>query len=401
MHQFSLRRHGLLTSVGLAAVLSVSGPALSQERSGLRMPQTFVTDDGTNAQDSYTNSDAGTSTLSTDGAVETVIERYPNGAAKIQRGVTLDADGNYVNHGPWRMFSTNGNVLAEGQYNMGERVGTWTRYHAKGESPIINEFPFNRFKPPFVSTANFTDGQMDGEWLIVDADERKCMQISIKMGERHGPAITWLPTGKTFRQATYDQGVPIGDVMEINNKTGELERSASYVDGRKVVTKASHHVQRKQKKTEAMYLAATTVQKTPDDFWTLRLATYASEGKDLRHGPAKAWYENGKQRLEGFYQQDKKNGTFTYWHPNGQTAATGEFKDDQFHGMWVWYYENGQKSSIGKYDSGAQLGEWRWWSEDGRLTKHKSYDGTERVSATKPETFELGFAPTEADTVVK
>ncbi len=400
MFSFSLYRHCLLASAGLAALLGFTNCAFADDGVNLQLPPFYLNEEATGG-DQVQAENGNTPILSTDGAIEIVRERFANGGVKVERGVTLDAEGNYVNHGAWRMFATDGKVVAEGQYDMGKRVGVWTRYHARGDSPVLGEFPLNRFKTPFVSTANFTEGVMDGEWLLVDAEEHKCMQVSIKMGQRHGPVITWLPTGKTYRQATYDQGVPVGDVLEVNSKSGELERTASYVAGRKVVSKTAHYDGGRQKKSEAMYLAATTIQKSPDDFWNLRLAEYVSEGQDLRHGPAKAWYENGKQRLEGFYQHDKKSGTFTYWHQNGQVAATGEFKDDQFHATWVWFHENGLKSSIGRYDNGVQLGEWRWWNEDGRLAKNREYDGTEPLSPDTQDAIEIGQAPTDAETFVR
>lgn len=393
-------RNSLIGWIGLATTFTVNAASRAEDQPQLRMPQAFLSPSQSVVATDITPEVGERSVLSTDGAIEIVRERYPDGSVKIERGVTLDAAGNYVNHGGWRMLTNQGNVVAEGQYDLGKRVGVWTRFYGRNESPVFDEFPFNRFKAPFVATANYTDGMMDGEWLIVDSEDHKCMQISLKMGQRHGPAITWLPNGKTFRQATYDLGVPVGDVLEMNNKTGELERSATYMDGRRVITKTTHYERSRQKKTEAMYLAAKSVQKSPDDFWNLRFAEYSTEGKDLRHGPAKAWFENGKQRLEGYYQQDMKCGTFTYWHPNGQVAASGEFKNDQFHGMWVWYHENGLKSSIGKYDSGALVGDWRWWNDEGRLTKNKTYDGSEHIAA-KPGSSELEQIPTETDTALR
>jgi antitoxin component YwqK of YwqJK toxin-antitoxin module len=280
---------------------------------------------------------------------------------------------------------------------MAQRVGLWTRWHGRNESQVFNEFPFERFKAPFMSQATFADGQMDGEWLITDASERKVMQIALKSGKRNGPAITWLPTGKTYRQATYDQGVPVGDVLEISNKTGELVRADSYIDGRKVVTKTTYYTTRDKKKTENMYLASTTTEQTPDDYWNFRLATYRSDGKDLKHGAAKAWYASGKPQFDGFYQYDKRAGTFTYWHENGQVAASGEYKDDRAEGIWVWWHPNGQKSAVGKYQAGALMGEWRWWNEDGRLTKQHEYDGSESITAQDEDAYDIGQQPDEAD----
>jgi antitoxin component YwqK of YwqJK toxin-antitoxin module len=381
----------------LAIALAVQLPGLAQQRAQLQMPESFPNSSTNEGQDLARYQSVGGA-----GEVEIVRERYPDGKVRIERQVTQDEQGNYVNHGAWKMLTSQGEVSAEGQYNMGQRVGLWIRWHGRNDSPLFNEFPFNRFEPPYRSQANFTDGQLDGDWLISDAKDRKVMQISLKNGHRHGPAVTWLPTGKTFRQATYDQSVPVGDVLEADAKTGELKRAESYVDGRKVITRTAYHNgNRQKKKSESLYLAATTIQQSPDEYWNFRLAKYTSEGKDLKHGPSKAWFANGRQQFDGFYQLGQRSGAFTYWHENGQVAATGEYKDDRPEGIWVWWHPNGQKSAIGKYEEGALIGEWRWWSEDGKLTKQHEYDGSESITSQEDDTFDIGARPDEAESEVR
>jgi antitoxin component YwqK of YwqJK toxin-antitoxin module len=258
---------------------------------------------------------------------------------------------------------------------MGSRVGSWTRWHGRAESENLKKFPFNRFREPFGSQVNFTNGVMDGDWVIVDGEHNRCHLVSMKMGKRHGPTITWLPSGKIYSQWTFDQGVPVGEVLQAN-ENGELQQSQTYLDGRRIVTKTDYHNTRgRQKKIEEMYLAATTVQATPDDFWNLRFATYKSEGEDLRHGPSKAWFPNGAKQVEGQYDHGKQVGRFTYWFPNGQIAQAGEFRDNQRDGVWAWWHGNGQKRVLGSYENDKAVGEWRWWGADGRLTKHEAMEG--------------------------
>jgi antitoxin component YwqK of YwqJK toxin-antitoxin module len=380
------------------------GLLLAEDGLQLRVPQSFSAASPASDANQYSAA-AGEHTRAID-EVEVVRERHPDGSIKVERQVTLDADGNYVNHGAWKLWSSNGTVVAEGQYDMGKRVGSWTRWLGKNESTAFNQFPFNRFKPPFASQAIFNNGVMDGEWLIVDADSRKVMQVSLSEGKRNGLVMTWLPNGKTYRQASYDQGVPVGDVMEADSKTSELKRIATYIDGRRIVTKTAHYNNRSRnrkgeapKKSEEMFLAATTVETKPDNFWNVQLAEYGPQGKDLRHGPSKMWFENGKTQVDGFYQNDQRSGTFTYWYANGQVAATGEFSEDRPNDIWVWWHENGQKAAIGKYRAGALVDEWRWWSEDGKLAQQKVYNGTEAVSATPQDVLELGRAPKDGQSV--
>jgi antitoxin component YwqK of YwqJK toxin-antitoxin module len=316
------------------------------------------------------------------GEIELVRERYADGKVRIERQVTLNNDGNYVNHGAWKMYSPAGDVVAEGQYNFGERNGMWTRWNARKDSPMLSEFPFRDFKAPFMSQATFNNGKLEGDWIIADTNDRKALMISFKNGLRNGPATTWLPTGKILSQTTYEDGIPVGDLLEANKTTGELARTATFEGGRKVTTKTNYYPgSQRAKKSEISYLAAKTVETSPDDFWAIRAAKYGAEGDDLRHGSMKSWYANGKPEMDGSYEHGKKAGTFTFWHENGQVAATGEYKADVAEGTWVWWHNNGQKSAIGKYTGGTLIGEWRWWNDAGKLTKQQTYSGAESASA--------------------
>jgi antitoxin component YwqK of YwqJK toxin-antitoxin module len=394
MNCFSPRSGWIAGSVPAAiCAMGIGFNVMAAEQSPLKMPRNYAEAGPVAAHEpTAIHTDLGVM-----GEIELVRERYPDGAIKIERQTTLDRDGNYVNHGAWKMFTPKGDVIAEGQYQFGQRTGLWIRWHGRNDSPLFNEFPFNQFKAPYMSQASFTNGVLDGEWIITDASDHKCSQISLKNGKRHGMAITWLPNGKVLRQATYEDGVPVGELLEANSRTGELERAATFVEGRRLITRTTEYPGRQQKKTETTYLAAPTVEQSSDEFWNVRMAKYATEGSDLRHGLARAWYANGQPEQEGAYQYGKKTGTFTFWHENGQVAATGEYRDDQPVGLWVWWHENGQKSAIGRYQRGLLTGEWRWWDEAGKLTKQHIYDGTESADAQSEKTYEVSERDTSDD----
>jgi antitoxin component YwqK of YwqJK toxin-antitoxin module len=310
---------------------------------------------------------------------EIFTERYPDGSVRIEREVSLDTDGNYVNHGPYRLWSRNGDLIAEGDYDMGKRVGVWTRWADRKESPLLNEPSFKKFSAPFLSQASFVDGIVDGEWLIFDANQRKCSQISIKQGKRHGLALLWTPNGNIIQQSSYENGMPQGDVLKLKGDKGVLSRVKVYLDGREVINEKTNFPRTKVTKTEANYLAAPTVQTKPDDFWNIRFATYKSDGKVLRHGEWKTWRTDGKLQLSGQYARDQKVGHFVYWHTNGQISAEGEFYNDKHEGDWVWWHSNGQKAVSGSFQNGTLVDQWYWWNKSGQLTKQIRHDGTKTM----------------------
>ena len=312
---------------------------------------------------------------------EVFVERFPDGKIKVEREVTLDAEGNYVNHGPWRMWDQAGKLLAEGSYSYGQRTSIWTRWYDRGDSPMLNQQPFRRFKAPFLSQANYENGIMNGEWSLFDAEQNRCCQLSISHGKRDGLSLFWLPDGTVLEQSLYEQGVPTGDVLQLNAKTGKLARAKRFLNGRELIVKKSTHRRGNQVKFEGNYLAPTSVQTAEDDFWNLKFAKYEPKGKELRHGRWQEWYSNSQPKMSGQYDHNKRVGKFSYWHPNGQKAAEGEYLNDKHDDTWVWWHQNGQKSVTGNFQKGLLVDQWRWWAENGKLTKSTLQDGTQVFEA--------------------
>jgi antitoxin component YwqK of YwqJK toxin-antitoxin module len=305
-------------------------------------------------------------------SIETVRERYSDGHVKIEREVTLDSAGNYVNHGAWRMWDPAGKLIAEGRYDMGQRDGLWKRTHTRDDSPVLEEFPFSKFTAPFDSQATFVAGQLESDWVIRDAEGRQCSQVSLVHGKRHGKAMLWQPDGQVYREAAFLQGVANGDVLQ-RDAGGQLITVATYVDGHQLVNNVTYFPESEVKETEGSSLAALSTETSPDDFWNLRFADYATQGEDQRHGSFKQWYVNGQLKLEGNFQFDHESGPFVWRHANGQKAVEGEFVDGQQDGRWVWWYANGQKASLGEYHYGTMVSTWRQWDTEGRLVQTKEF----------------------------
>src|SRR6478735_10050670 len=153
--------------VALAISMGLNSAAPAEEHGKLRVPATLplpLLSDISATDYAEVKAEPGVT-----GEVELVRERYLDGKVRIERQVTLNNDGNYVNHGAWKMYSEAGDVIAEGQYTFGERTGLWTRWNGRSNSPAMNEATFRNFKAPFMSQATFVNGKMDGDWVITDA----------------------------------------------------------------------------------------------------------------------------------------------------------------------------------------------------------------------------------------
>ena len=82
----------------------------------------------------------------------------------------------------------------------------------------------------------------------------------------------------------------------------------------------------------------------------------------VRHGPSRAWYDDGRLRYETEWWQGMKHGKFTLWYPNGQKRAEGQDRH------------------------GIPDGAWTSWAEDGTLAQAQVFQAPERgIAADIPE----------------
>lgn len=323
---------------------------------------------------------------------ELIKERFPNGTIKVERETTQDAQGNYVNHGSWKMWDERGNLMAQGQYEYGNRIGTWVRwYRSATEAGLLSKLPYQQFPGPFISQATFKNDQIDGLWTIYDAKMRKISQWSFESGKRQGPSVWWYANGKKMREAQFEKGDMDGQYLEWSPE-GAPKVKETYQAGRKLAVKTSNH-QGGAKKSEGVYLFAKDIEHSPDDWWNCKLVTTTKSGKDEKHGPWTSWYANGQKQIEGNYGHDVQVGEFTWWHANGQKALRGHFNNGKQDGTWTWWHANGQKSIEGQYVNGNPTGRWTWWKEDGRVVQSADLSHSEGVVIETPRKLEEAPVP--------
>ncbi len=323
---------------------------------------------------------------------ELIKERYPSGNTYIERHVTQDARGNYLNHGPWKTWDERGNLVAQGQYEYGNRTGVWIRwYRSVSDANLLSKLPYKQFPGPFISQAEFKNDLLDGLWTIYDGKTRKISQWKFSKGKRHGPSIWWYANGKKMREAQFVDGDMDGDYLEWA-PDGSLAVKETYESGRRLAMKTSHY-KNGAKKSEGMYLFAQDVEHSPDDWWNCKLVTTVKSGKDEKHGKWTSWFPTKQKQLEGTYEHDVQVGEFTWWHSNGQKALQGSFDHGKQDGTWTWWHANGQKSIEGEYVKGNPTGRWHWWKEDGHVVQSADLSNSEGIVIDTPRELEPQQAP--------
>jgi len=319
---------------------------------------------------------------------ELVTERYPEGSVKTQRWVTLDTDGNYVNHGTFKAYDKNGKLAGTGEYREGKEQGKWTRYFTSTEGTFLAQTLDAGFESPFISEAPLVDGKLHGTWTIRDRAGRIIVQWQFENGTRQGASTWWFSSGEKRSETTYKNGQIHGKFATWGSDHREAIK-AVYFEGRKLTTKTDWHT-RSQKLSEGSYLSPPEEIETYYDWWncTIKTTRASQEGPGVKHGAWTYWHSNGKMKMQGEYKEDVPVGRFTWWYENGQKQSEGEYAAGRQTGAWLGWHPNGMKKYRGQYTAGAQTGEWMVWKADGRRTEVHDYGrdsgGDEQAETSQP-----------------
>ncbi len=307
---------------------------------------------------------------------QTIRQRYENGKDQLVRQVIQDEQGNFYNDGAWRLYSRNGELMASGQFANGAMEGTWERWHSKASGGIFQTQPFVAFDGPFVSTATFRDGKLNGVWVISDRNRRKIVEVPYQNGKRHGTATWWYPNSERMRVVNFKKGSLDGPMLEWNTQN-ELARNDEFIRGRKLIRNTVMY-RPKQPSSESYFLDAELRLSDDDNWWDAKPSEYEVSGEKMQHGPSSAWYANGQKKMLGHYRNNVRVGRFTWWHENGQKALAGTYDEGMKVGRWAWWHANGMKSIEGQYDNNQPVGDWTWWDADGTVTQQDDFgDGPE------------------------
>ena len=304
-------------------------------------------------------------------AIEIIQERYPGGELKVRREVTQDSQDNYILHGEWKMWDEAGNLVGAGEYRNNRREGAWFRIHGAKDAELFTAKPYTEFSGPFRSEATFTDGRLEGKWVITDSEGRIVSEAEYSNGVLDGVSKWNYASGNLMKEASFENGLLNGLVRTYDADSTLIEEE-KYEEGHKIAMKVERN-KAGQKVWEAMYMHAQLVIDTDADWWNAKPATFKAIGEDVKHGLATGWHPNGQMRVQGVYDKDRPDGQFTWWYSNGQEEVAGGFKEGLKNGQWVWRHPNGQKSMMGESKAGAATGIWYKWQENGALIEKTDF----------------------------
>lgn len=303
-----------------------------------------------------------------DAAPKTLATHYSNGQLESEREIRVTAPGEQENHGKFRLWDTDGGLVAVGNYKNGLPHGAWKRIH-RGEtaSDLISQNQ-GSFKLPLISTFQFSDGTLDGEWKIVDASGANVRKRNFNRGRLHGEVVVYFSSGNRMLSAKYDQGVPVGTHREWTVDGNDVA-THTFENGR-LRDVASYHWSNGQLKAQGAVLQPRYRLQVEPNWWNGTLEIKASQpiGESHKVGDWSYFSEDGRTTQTAAYVRGEREGLFTWWYPNGQLQTRGTFIGGSPHGEWTWWHENGATKTSGHYYHGKQSGDWVQWDQNGTET---------------------------------
>lgn len=396
-----------LLSTGLLATVAVAAPPEPEMMSVLNLSISSNADDsgfdGLAFDDLEFRDASGTDAIADDqppvlipeqavATQEKIQERYSDGKIHIERWVSLDASGNFVNHGPWKQFNREGQLIKSGSWNLGQRDGEWFQTLSSAQASRLST-NLKGYQAPFTSTATFKDGEVNGSWVVTD--HRKNMVVSWEYtdGDRDGISLWFTPTGGKRLQVSYTENKPSGAMFVWNGSTKDQPKQYELVRGMELKTETKWHSKTKRQKGEEFtYLVPSTMQ-IASQSWDASYLKYNenTDAEPIRHGEYIRWYRNGVMAHKGSFQFGEPTGEAEWWHTNGQRQVVGKYADGQPGGQWVWWHDNGMRKISGEYYAGTQVGLWRSWTVLGQLAAVEQKLDAEQIIASEQPQFEDQF----------
>ncbi|MDO8580301.1 MAG: hypothetical protein Q7S13_02355, partial [Candidatus Omnitrophota bacterium] len=146
-------------------------------------------------------------------------------------------------------------------------------------------------------------------------------------------------SGKTFFRYLSEGGIGLNEEWANDN-----EQIIQYSNGEKeILVYTFGEYDAEIKKYDAQGRLMETWNEKGDKIANKR--EFDESGKP-REGVYKEYYDNGKIKSEGFYQDGRREGTFKGYHENGSLNFESEYKDSWPAGEMRTYHENGNLKTI-------------------------------------------------------
>lgn len=222
-----------------------------------------------------------------------------------------------LSDGPYEERDAQGNLLAQGAYEDGERAGEWTLYYPDGAVRC---------------RGSWKGDARDGVWRWWYEDGAPKKEGTFVGGVPDGPWVEWYRNGQERHEGEWKDGAPAGTWREWR-EDGSLASEGTYAGG------LEHGEWRS-------FFPGGGVE---------MLYGYRA---GVMHGQSERRLEDGTLVWLGRYEDGARVGPWEFWHPDGSLAARGSYAANERSGAWTFWTEDGAVDAArsGTYVEGERVG---------------------------------------------
>ena len=318
------------------------------------------------------------------GQTKTIQSHYNTGALETERVVRMTDVGHFENHGPYKLWDPQGGLVAIGAYQAGSPSGGWKRIYREQNATKLFSPEQGNFELPLISTFQFTDGTLDGEWKIADSAGRPVRKWNFQQGILHGEIVVFFGSGSRMLSASYDSGVPVGTHREWTSE-GDIVETHTFENGR-LRAMTEFHWPDGTLQAKGPLLHPRYRLRVEADWWNggIHIETSEAIGESHKVGQWVYYTRDGQTAETGMYVRGEREGLFSWWYPRGQLQVRGNFAAGSPHGEWTWWHQNGATQTVGHYQHGLQAGKWTQWNANGSEAGIVDHSPTPKASTVEP-----------------
>jgi len=305
----------------------------------------------------------------------------------LGQGNRVDSEGN--KHGDWLETNDDGIPIYRGQFEHGNPVGTFERYHEDGSLQAVLRYKNQRetyaklFYPGgevVMAEGKYLNQKRDSSWSFYSTEGVLTSKESYKKGQKEGLTEIYYADGSISERIHFEDGVKHG-VWEQYFENGQPKLKAKVVDGVMYDGQYTAYYPEGRKMVEGKYVDGKkesswyhfnedgsieiiyvyrgdrVAEEYPkngvfEEYWPndIKRSEYTyKEGK--KHGPFREWYNKGEwrdeERVDEFgnrYPVQKLHGT--------QLRREGEYREGELHGEVITYEEDGSVKEKNTYEMG-------------------------------------------------
>ncbi|MEA1887334.1 MAG: hypothetical protein U9N72_09005 [Bacteroidota bacterium] len=273
------------------------------------------------------------------------------------------------------IYYPDGSVKQTIPYLDGKKQGLSKEYNEEGKVITLyeynNDFMISRER----INRKDSEGIKQGPWKEFYDNGNIKKEMTYRNGMLHGYYKEYNQNGILTVTMLYDNGKIVeGNVegnpeIEIQNRydsDGNLIFSGPYKSGIPVGIHREH-------KPDGTVKSSVIYN---DQGIKVSEGIVTEEGR--RNGEWKNFFENGKIREKGAYDNNRRTGNWTFYDEEGNIIQTGNYRNGRPEDLWNWYYPDGSILREEEYYQGNRDGKFVEYSRDGEIISEGQYLDGER-----------------------